>query len=406
MAAQFYFSRDTKVYLTPAGSTAVAWEIPVLDGFSFSQATNTSEITLAEASSGTNKSRRGRQMFTDSFAPAEWSFSTYMRPFLGKGDGSNASGAAAGATDWETSSVTTNKMHAVEEALWAFFIGASTFTAASGSTAGSWNDGVTNATSNLVFDWTASELSALTEFDLYFELGGATAGNDVCYKIANCAVNEASIDFDIDGIATIAWSGFGKLISESGTATPSFTKEITEGTTTTNNFIRNRLTNLGITAADTSTFPGAGSGVYNLVLTGGNVTISNNLTYLTPETLGVVNQPLGNVTGTRSISGNFTCYLDHTAGASADLFEDLIENTSGASSITNSFALTFGIGGASSVTPSVQIELPQCHFEVPAHSMDDIISLETNFHALPANLDPGTTADSYEIKVTYKGALA
>ena len=57
MAAQFYFSRDTKVYLTPAGSTAVAWEIPVLDGFSFSQATNTSEITLAEASSGTNKSR-------------------------------------------------------------------------------------------------------------------------------------------------------------------------------------------------------------------------------------------------------------------------------------------------------------------------------------------------------------
>ena len=68
--------------------------------------------------------------------------------------------------------------------------------------------------------------------------------------------------------------------------------------------------------------------------------------------------------------------------------------------------MTFGIGGASSVTPSVQIELPQCHFEVPAHSMDDIISLETNFHALPANLDPGTTADNYEIKVTYKGALA
>ena len=93
--------------------------------------------------------------------------------------------------------------------------------------------------------------------------------------------------------------------------------------------------------------------------------------------------------------------MDHTAGASADLFEDLIEATS---VITNSFDLTFGIGGASSVTPSVQIELPKCHFEVPAHSMDDVISLETNFHALPASLDPGTGADNYEIKVTYKGA--
>ena len=395
MAAQFYFSRDTKVYLTPAGSTAVAWEIPVLDGFSFSQATNTSEITLAEASSGTNKSRRSRQMFTDSYAPAEWSFSTYMRPF-------GAVPAGSDTTLWEpSSSISGNPQHAVEEALWAFFVGASTFTLGNGSTASAWNDGITNSDTTMVVDWTASELSALTEFDLYFELGGATSGNDVCYKIANCAVNEASIDFDIDGIATIAWSGFGKLITESGTATPSFTAEITEGTTTTSNFIRNRLTNLGITAADTSTFPGAGSGVYNLVLTGGNITISNNLTYLTPETLGTVNQPLGNVTGTRTISGNFTCYLDHTAGASADLFEDLIEATS---VITNSFDLTFGIGGASSVTPSVQIELPKCHFEVPAHSMDDIISLETNFHALPANLDPGTGADNYEIKVTYKGA--
>ena len=395
MAAQFYFSRDTKVYLTPAGSTAVAWEIPVLDGFSFSQATNTSEITLAEASSGTNKSRRSRQMFTDSYAPAEWSFSTYMRPFGAVPAGSDTS-------LWEPSaSISGNPQHAVEEALWAFFVGASTFTKGNGSTASAWNDGVTNSDTSMVVDWTASELSTLTEFDLYFELGGATAGNDVCYKIANCAVNEASIDFDIDGIATIAWSGFGKIITESGTATPSFTAEITEGTTTTSNFIRNRLTNLGITAADTSTFPGAGSGVYNLVLTGGNITISNNLTYLTPETLGVVNQPLGNVTGTRTISGNFTCYLDHTAGASADLFEDLIEATS---VITNSFDLTFGIGGASSVTPSVQIELPKCHFEVPAHSMDDVISLETNFHALPASLDPGTGADNYEIKVTYKGA--
>ena len=61
---------------------------------------------------------------------------------------------------------------------------------------------------------------------------------------------------------------------------------------------------------------------YNVTLTGGNITIENNLTYLTPETLGSVNLPLGHVMGTRSVSGNFTCYLNDTANGSFDLFED------------------------------------------------------------------------------------
>ena len=84
----FHFSRDTKVFMkfhgtgTNANTTDDAlYEIPVLDGFSFSQATNTSEVTLSEASSGSDlDTKRGRAMFNDSYAPAEWSFSTYMRP--------------------------------------------------------------------------------------------------------------------------------------------------------------------------------------------------------------------------------------------------------------------------------------------------------------------------------------
>ena len=81
----FHFSRDTKVFMSVtvdgASATDTLYEIPVLDGFSFSQATNTSEITLNEAADGSNlRSKRGRAMFNDSFAPAEWSFSTYMRP--------------------------------------------------------------------------------------------------------------------------------------------------------------------------------------------------------------------------------------------------------------------------------------------------------------------------------------
>ena len=53
-------------------------------------------------------------------------------------------------------------------------------------------------------------------------------------------------------------------------------------------------------------------------------------------------------------------------------------------------------------SPNVKVELPRCHFEVPTHSIDDIISVQTNFHALPASVDP-SSADNFEAKVTYTG---
>ena len=397
MADKFYFSRDTELYLTmgtnAAGTTAAtSWQIPVLDGFSFSQGTNTSEITLAEMADGSGNSRRSRQMFTDSYAPAEWSFQTYMRPFV------STNGASGG---WEETG-SDNHHHAVEEALWANFVAAPTFTFSDGATESAWSAGVTNSTSSVIFDFTGSEKPALGTFDLFFEMGGAAGGSGdtgpTYYRLKDAVVNSASIDFDIDGIATITWSGFASMVSDLA-ALPTATDSITEGTTGTGNFIRNRLTQLSVTAADTSTFPGASSnGIYNLVLTGGNITMENNITYLTPETLGIVNQPLGHVTGTRNVSGNFTCYLNREEGGSADLFEDLIEATT---VITNSFNTVFKIGGTAA--PKVQIDLPKCHFEVPSHSIDDIISLETNFHALPSSVDP-SSADNFEAKITYTGS--
>ena len=112
MADQLYFSRDTKVFIE-IGSAI--WEIPVLDGFSFSQATNSSEVTLSEMESTGGVSRRGRRMFNDSLAPAEWSFSTYMRPFTSAG-----ADDAAGQVGGKFASVTADNHHAVEEALWGF----------------------------------------------------------------------------------------------------------------------------------------------------------------------------------------------------------------------------------------------------------------------------------------------
>ena len=69
------------------------------------------------------------------------------------------------------------------------------------------------------------------------------------------------------------------------------------------------------------------------------------------------------------------------------LIEDIIESTS---VITNDFNLVFVVGGTVSHTaggPSFKVTLPTCHLEVPTHSIDDIVSLETNFHALPTSVD-------------------
>jgi hypothetical protein len=75
--------------------------------------------------------------------------------------------------------------------------------------------------------------------------------------------------------------------------------------------------------------------------------------------------------------------LDGTTGGSEDLFEDIIEATS---TVTNSFALVFSIGGTASNVPKVKVSLPQCHLEVPQHSIEDVISLDTTFHALPSTV--------------------
>lgn len=430
MAENLYFSRDTKVFIE---FDSVIWEMPVLDGFSFSQATNSTEITLAEMESSTGVSRRGRRAFNDALAPAEWSFSTYVRPYVSAGSGT-------GAADDEASH------HAVEEVLWALMAGADNY---DGTTDYDFDKGGTSVTTHdgtdLDIDFDQSNASTLSTFTIYFVLGAA---NRKVYKLSSCVVNEAAIDFDIDGLATINWSGFGSEIVDMTDSTIEDTVQPTDGDTTndgsaiavgdiwldsndnyrlykltnvgasseastsavyedtgaTDNFIRNRLTVL--TVVPTTRDPDSDSvneleASYNLTLTGGTVNISNNINYITPEELGKVNLPFGHVTGTRSVSGNFTCYLNRTdygdssSDESANFWEDMksIDNV-----VTNSFALTLKVGGASS-TPRLEMAMATAHLQIPEHSIEDVISLDTTFEALPS-----TISQTDEVTIKYVGA--
>lgn len=575
MAEFLHFSRDSRLYMEKDG---YLWLIPVLDGFSFSQATNASEITLNEMEDATGRSRRGRKMFTDSLSPAEFSFSTYIRPFKSTG---LSSGSLDGLTHNATAALnkagkassTQNAHCAVEEALWACMAGQNGYTGTTGvwqarstaapatyqgvtgivggaissvevgglvednggtagtktftvsasglgdsttgastnSTTGAnaviqvtltsdgsgggthdmdvtavvtergigWKDGETitilgsalggvdgsspndnvvitvrskslvrTSTSSLDINFYDSNRSALGTFNLYFVLSDRTDGRLV-YKVKDAVLNEASIDFDIDGIATVNWSGFAGQIVEvgedatgsvsagkyqvatsaptpaaenalwfdsddkdalyisRGTSTGSWWHHIDEGSADTGNFIRNRLTQLTLAPESTfrsgTTFTDSGDGStqyetsYSVALTGGNVTISNNITFLTPEELGVVNQPIEHVTGTRTVTGSATCYLgssDAAGNRSKNLFADLVaDNTT----VINKFAITLDVGGSAG-TPRFTLNLPTAHLEVPSHSIEDVISLETNFHGLGTTVGEGD-----EITLQYVG---
>lgn len=409
----FFFSRDTKVFMqwTHDDTTAntALYEIPVLDGFSFSQGTNTSEVTLSEAANSTGYSKRGRAMFTDSFAPAEWSMTTYMRPTTSGSGNAAASGQHGGNGD----------TFAIEGPLWSA-MSANTYDRAIGSsgTGDFANNAATYEPKH--FDFGNSNQVTLGVFDLYFVLGASkdtstalyTTGTQgvTVYKLANCSVGSASIDFDIEGLAQIAWSGNGQSVEEvaslntesSGTTALGL---IDEGISSTSNYIRQKLTDLAI-SFDVSESTGTlgalnvdGSDVtYGVTLTGGNITIENNLTYLTPETLGSVNLPLGHVMGTRSVSGNFTCYLNDTANGSLDLFERLQESRG---VITNAFDLTFSIGGSGN-TPRANVQVAKAHLELPSHSFEDVVSVDVAFHGLSTDLSSGTAASATnEVGITY-----
>lgn len=376
MALQFTRNATVYVELVDGSGTHVeAWKLSVLDGFSFTQSINSSEITISEA--GTT-SRRARLLFNDSLAPVEWSMSTYARPI-----------------------VSSSVVHMPEEPLWGMLMGADSYNPATGvfynSVIGAEN--ATNANVNTpaattnTFDFSASNVSSFGDrWNIYFSFEDGS--NIQVYKLDSSVVNSCSVDFDIDGIATIQWSGFAKTLTDSGTSVPSdLTGAQAIGITETTNFIRNRISTVTLSRTDVSP-----DDVYNLVLTGGSFSIENNVSYLTPEELGIVNAPLANITGARSISGSMTCYLDNdqSNSKSGELFADLVSDTT---TVRNVFDMSINIGGETSATPRIAFDLPTAHLEIPTINVEDLLTLEINFHGQVAS---GNVDNTDEATIIYK----
>ena len=371
-------SRNATLILSYQASTDSAWdgagrtpaeantfEIPVLDGFSFSQSTGTQNVTLNEAGASP---KRGQSIFNTSIEPVDWSFTTYMRPRIDE----------QGETD----------LHGMtEKILWNALV-ASTKTDNVGS------GGITSTATECTVDFEESNKNQLLKLTGWFVFSDSS----INYRLKNMCVNSASMDFDVDGIAQITWSGYAEAIdSVAADATPTTGDAASDGyalAPATADFILNRLS----TVVLTSSISGSSKN-YTFALTGGNVTIDNGISYVTPESLGRINVPIGHQTGTRAVSGSFTAYLDTAALSTKVMYEDILADINAADpdTITNVFTIELKIGGASA--PNVIFLMPKAHLELPTLDTADVMGVTITWTAL----EDGFGSGNDEATIAYTG---
>ena len=384
---------------------ANTFRIGVLDGYSFSQGSDSTDVTISEAGAAPN---RGSKRFNDSLPPAEWSFGTYVRPFKHGANSYRADGT----------------YDCVENILWSALAGTGLPNAS--DTSGSAVEVTTGTQFGSLCKFDQSDVHELMKLSIYFALENTT------YRLNQAQINQAEVDFSIDGIAQITWSGNATTIDQVGEALEDPSKYIIQGTsaatpTSANtdtyvetynyvdttgpsdaDYLRNKLSSLYLdtdAAGGGATSQGLDDRTYDINITGGSLTIANNVTYVTPETIGIVDKPIGSFTGARVISGSLTMYLDTKANGSNQLLTDLANATDLVSNVFD-MRLFMGVSGVVDTdgegmeaddwsAPGVEFNMPKAHLTVPTVEVGDLISASLEFAAHGTDL---LTGDELEVK--------
>jgi hypothetical protein len=238
--------------------------------------------------------------------------------------------------------------------------------------------------------------------------------DQVVYAVDNCALNQVSIDFGLDAIATAAWTGQGTTLRQvatgatavsgafgGGTLTGNFTQKVTDA-----QYITNKLSTVALTLVNnikdsTGATQGAAGDVYTIAITGGSITINNNITYITPANLGVVNAPVTYYTGSRAITGTLNAYL-RTGGTrdTGELLSDMLNAAS--ATIEPMAALVINIGGANTV--KVVLDMPATVISIPTVDVQQVVSTAINFTA--QGMVPSSTADGNTFDLTETNDIA
>ena len=360
-------SRNTRLWISTvdkdgAHTNANTFELPVQEGYSLSQSVSTVDVSVEEAGPAPI---RGSKRFNSALDPVDWSLATYISPYMD-----------------------TNH-YLVDMLLW--------HSLASGIDSAPDMDNAAAAvagdTSSFDVSFINNSAHVLTELYLYFKI------DNQFYYIAKAQVSQAEISIDIADIGMVSWSGQGLTYEPipnpaffTGTAGAYVTTGDLSGYVkipTNKNFLVNKLTLMSMTS---DMAPGGSSNnAYDIPITSANITINNNITYLTPNTLAEVDSPIGSFTGSFEVTGTIEAYLKDIPGAdgnatpygSADLLGHMLANVQGA--VTNAANIVFKVGGGTG--PRAEFTIPTAHLSVPDISVDDVVSTSIEFKAIPSSAE-------------------
>lgn len=439
---------------TTAHTAATTFELQVLDGFSFSQSTNNETVSISEA--GTTPVR-GQRSFNTSLAPVDFSFSTYIRPYKStniKAEESVLWNALMGSdtynTEFTKSGTYSSATYTTSTNILAFtgtnptysgaqigdrvLINGLTHATAANQKAVN-GTGTVTTTSPLAVKMdvpfgsdVATGIGNVANVKLYKSAWGEAAEQSIAgfhgsnknqlqkfgmivivdkvtYVIDNCALNEATIDFGLDGIATVQWTGQATKLRQLNTSVTaaggSFTTGVTGAYTEKNtsaSFITNKLSTATLRTVKALGSITAGTPYY-IALTGGSITISNNITYITPAILGTVNQPATYFTGNRSVTGTLNAYLNtgsvtgFSGGGTGNLLKDML---AAASTVTEPmFSSEIAIGGSGNAL-RVELQMPSMSIGVPSVNTEQVVTTAITFNAAGSDQTGSATTTAYD----------
>ena len=256
----------------------------------------------------------------------------------------------------------------------------------------------------------SSNFAIAPEYFMYFKL------DNVVYQVDKATVNSASVDAGIEDIAAVTWSGFGTVMKElvgaprdiaiatfggiknsgavatansnahaltAASAYHPFNTMNVAGTVTTNAFIKNRLSAIEFHHKASAT---ASDEKFTFPVTSMNIEYTNNITYLTPEQISALNEPIGQFSGTRSVTGTTTMYLRTGDLESAGFLRNISEDARTNSAQTSNANVI--IGGATA--PYVAFQMDAAQFSFPAVQTEDVISMSVDFMAQETTANKGS----------------
>lgn len=371
------YSGATVTSMTP-GNTH---EIEITDDSIITQAVDTVEIVSSE--SGLSPSR-SIYSFNRAVLPVDWSFTTYLRPTSAMDDVissySSIDGNVAPVADWF---------------LWQTLVSNTSY--ATGSV---WRAGgklPTNNVSSISRSHSSrTDFASAQETHLYAKL------DNIIYQVSNATINQASVNGNIDKIASTTWVGYGTKLNEligdarnnavsvfggilnngSIVTANSNSSSLTEaasyhpyssivvgGNDTTPSYIKNRLSEIILTYAEAD----SSAVEYNFPVTAINLTYTNNINYLTPDELSVLNIPIGQFVNSRIITGSLTAYL--RTAASAQFMRNVVNDAR--TRTASSASANIRIGG--NTAPFVAFVFPAVQFNHPTLDHGEIISTNIEF---------------------------